>query len=80
METFYFLNQTFNSFNEFEEFKQKYEKLNNVVLVIDDCHKNKGDNADIFKYLRLTLLSKAGQERRSVSKGIRTSKTGRLEL
>lgn len=71
------VDKEFNNFREVQQAKSDYERQNNVVLVIRDCHKIKGEG-DIVKeivYDRLSLQCKAGKERPTESKGIRKSAT-----
>lgn len=73
----FFVNKEFNSFSELLEAKKEYEIVNNIVTVRRDTHLLKGEGEIIrrFVYSRLSLLCKAGKERKSESKGMRKSAT-----
>lgn len=71
------LNYQFDDYNDFLEKKRQYEVATNSIVVINSCHKLKGDSeiVNTMVYERLALGCKAGKERPSKSRAYRVSST-----
>lgn len=71
------LNFQFNNYHHFLELKKQYEHETYNILVVVSFHKLKGESDFVSAtvYERMILECKAGTERQSKSKGVRTSST-----
>lgn len=77
---YFSVNTEFDSFEALNATKKAYENATNSLLVITGSQilKGYGEFKETMKYERLTLACKAGKERPTQSKGLRTSSTYKM--